>query len=93
MKQWKELFQQEEQRKYYRKLMQVSWMRNMHIGQSILQGRIIHLLHKLPFEAVKVVILGQDPYHQQISARTLFFCSKGRTNTTQPEEYLQGIKE
>ena len=73
MKQWKELFQQEEQKEYYRKLMQ--FLDEEYAHRTIYPPRedLFTCFTSCPFEAVKVVILGQDPYHQPDQAHGLCF--------------------
>ena len=76
MKQWKELFQQEEQKEYYRKLMQ--FLDEEYAHRTIYPPRedLFTCFTSCPFEAVKVVILGQDPYHQPDQAHGLCFSVK-----------------
>ena len=73
MKQWKELFQQEEQKEYYRKLMQ--FLDEEYAHRTIYPPRedLFTCFTSCPFEAVKVVILGQAPYHQPDQAHGLCF--------------------
>ena len=73
MKQWKELFQQEEQQEYYQKLMQ--FLDEEYAHRTIYPPRedLLTCFTSCPFEAVKVVILGQDPYHQPDQAHGLCF--------------------
>jgi uracil-DNA glycosylase len=73
MKQWKELFLQEEQKEYYRKLMQ--FLDEEYAHRTIYPPRedLFTCFTSCPFEAVKVVILGQDPYHQPDQAHGLCF--------------------
>ena len=73
MKQWKELFQQEEQKEYYRKLMQ--FLDEEYAHRTIYPPRedLFTCFTSCPFEAVKVVILGHDPYHQPYQAHGLCF--------------------
>ena len=78
MKQWKELFQQEEQKEYYRKLMQ--FLDEEYAHRTIYPPRedLFTCFTSCPFEAVKVVILGQDPYHQPDQAHGLCFSVRKR---------------
>lgn len=73
MKQWEELFQQEEQKEYYQKLMQ--FLDEEYAHKTIYPPRedLFTCFTSCPFEAVKVVILGQDPYHQPDQAHGLCF--------------------
>ena len=73
MKQWKELFQQEEQKEYYRKLMQ--FLDEEYAQKTIYPPRedVFTCFTSCPLQDVKVVILGQDPYHQPQQAHGLCF--------------------
>ena len=73
MKLWEELFQQEEQKEYYQKLMQ--FLDEEYAHKTIYPPRedLFTCFTNCPFEAVKVVILGQDPYHQPDQAHGLCF--------------------
>lgn len=73
MKNWEELFQQEEQKEYYRKLMQ--FLDEEYAQHTIYPPRedLFTCFTSCPFEDVKVVILGQDPYHQPNQAHGLCF--------------------
>ena len=76
MKQWKELFQQEEQKEYYRKLMQ--FLDEEYAQKTIYPPRedVFTCFTSWPLQDVKVVILGQDPYHQPQQAHGLCFSVK-----------------
>lgn len=73
MNHWKELFQQEEQKEYYQKLMQ--FLDEEYATQTIYPPRedLFTCFQCCPLETVKVVILGQDPYHQPHQAHGLCF--------------------
>ena len=73
MKQWKELFQQEEQKEYYQKLMQ--FLDEEYAQKTIYPPRedVFTCFTSCPLQDVKVVILGQDPYHQPQQAHGLCF--------------------
>ena len=91
MKQWKELFQQEEQKEYYRKLMQ--FLDEEYAHRTIYPPRedLFTCFTSCPFEAVKVVILGQDPYHQPDQAHGL--CFSVRTGVQIPRSLKNIYKE
>lgn len=73
MKNWEELFQQEEQKEYYRKLMQ--FLDEEYAQKTIYPPRedVFTCFTSCPLQDVKVVILGQDPYHQPQQAHGLCF--------------------
>ena len=91
MKQWKELFQQEEQKEYYRKLMQ--FLDEEYAHRTIYPPRedLFTCFTSCPFEAVKVVILGQDPYHQPDQAHG--HCISVRTGVHIPPRLKNIYKE
>lgn len=73
MKNWDELFRQEEQKEYYRKLMQ--FLDEEYAQKTIYPPRedVFTCFTSCPLQDVKVVILGQDPYHQPLQAHGLCF--------------------
>lgn len=73
MKTWNELFTQEQQKAYYQKLM--TFLDEEYKTKTIFPPRedLFTCFHACPYEDVKVVILGQDPYHQPQQAHGLCF--------------------
>ena len=73
MKNWEELFRQEEQKEYYRKLMQ--FLDEEYAQKTIYPPRedVFTCFTSCPLQDVKVVILGQDLYHQPQQAHGLCF--------------------
>lgn len=73
MKNWVELFRQEEQKEYYQKLMQ--FLDEEYAQKTIYPPRedVFTCFTSCPLQDVKVVILGQDPYHQPQQAHGLCF--------------------
>ncbi len=73
MKNWEELFRQEEQKEYYQKLMQ--FLDEEYAQKTIYPPRedVFTCFTSCPLQDVKVVILGQDPYHQPQQAHGLCF--------------------
>lgn len=70
---WEEIFKQESQKQYYIKLMDFV---NMEYEQNeILPAKhhIFRAFEATPYEDVKVVVLGQDPYHDIGQAHGLSF--------------------
>lgn len=76
MKNWEELFRQEEQKEYYQKLMQ--FLDEEYAQKTIYPPRedVFTCFTSCPLQDVKVVILGQDPYHQPQQAHGLCFSVK-----------------
>ena len=74
MKNWEELFRQEEQKEYYRKLMQ--FLDEEYAQKTIYPPRedVFTCFTSCPLQDVKVVI--QDPYHQPQQAHGLCFSVK-----------------
>ena len=71
---WNQFIQEEQQKDYFKSI-------KRHIAQQISQGIIVYpqtsdyfkALNLTPFDAVKVVIIGQDPYHNPNQANGLCF--------------------
>ena len=71
---WNRFITEEQQKDYYRDIEE-------HLTQQITQGITIypspqqyfHAFHLTPFDSVKVVIIGQDPYHNPDQAHGLCF--------------------
>lgn len=76
---WAPLLEEEFQKPYYLKLRQ--FLKEEYRTKTIYPDMhdIFNALHYTPYADVKVVILGQDPYHEaESSARIKFFCQTGR---------------
>ena len=73
MKRWNDLFQQEIQKPYYQELM--AFLDEEYKTKAIFPPRedLFTCFDVCPYEKVKVVILGQDPYHQPNQAHGLCF--------------------
>lgn len=73
MKEWKELFELEEKKEYYQKLMQ--FLDEEYKTKTIYPPRedLFTCFEVCPYQDVKVVILGQDPYHRPQQAHGLCF--------------------
>ena len=73
MKCWNDLFQQEIQKPYYQELM--AFLDEEYKTKTIFPPRedLFTCFDVCPYEKVKVVILGQDPYHQPNQAHGLCF--------------------
>jgi uracil-DNA glycosylase len=70
---WKEVLREEFQKDYFKSL--VEFIKNEYSSQIIYPkaGKIFNAFNLCPFEDVKVVILGQDPYHEPNQAHGLCF--------------------
>lgn len=77
--QWKEALQEEYSKEYYRKLFM--FIKDAYSKSVVYppSGDIFNAFHLTPMEKVKVVILGQDPYHNQGQAHGLCFSVKRGT--------------
>ena len=73
MKEWKEFFEQQESQDYYKKL--TAFLDEAYEKSTIYPPRedLFSCFNFTPYEDVKVVILGQDPYHQPGQAHGLSF--------------------
>ncbi len=73
-KSWLEVLEDEFQKTYFLKLKQFI-VDQITAGKNVYPppGQIFHAFEKCPFDNVKVVILGQDPYHGQNQAHGLCF--------------------
>ena len=70
---WKEVLQSEFDKPYFRSL--VEFVRSEYTSTTIYPkgGNIFRAFDKCPFESLKVVIIGQDPYHGVGQANGLCF--------------------
>lgn len=74
---WRERLASEFDKEYYKKLIQ--FLRDEEHSHTVFPPKTerFHAYHTTPFENVKVVILGQDPYHGADQAHGLSFSVKG----------------
>lgn len=71
---WQELISEEENKEYYQKLM--SFLETEYLHDKIIyppRTEVFTAFDLTPFEEVKVIILGQDPYHGPLQAHGLAF--------------------
>ncbi len=70
---WEAWLQQEQKQAYYQKLMQ--YLQQEYQSRQIYppQEDLLAIFHYCPMDQVKVVILGQDPYHEKNQAHGLAF--------------------
>ena len=70
---WRPILAAEFEKPYFQKL--TAWVRSEYATTTVypLGSQIFHAFDACPFEEVKVVILGQDPYHGKNQAHGLAF--------------------
>lgn len=70
---WNEIFKEEEKKEYYKSLME--FLDREYESKQIFPPRseVFHGFDATPYDNVKVVILGQDPYHDNGQAHGLSF--------------------
>lgn len=70
---WEQFFQQEQQLPYYQELMK--FLEQEYATKVIYppKDELFSVFHLCPYDSIKVVILGQDPYHQPNQAHGLAF--------------------
>lgn len=70
---WKRMLHEEFEKSYFKKLSQ--FVRNEYVSQKVypLPKDMFRAFDLCPFEEVKVVIIGQDPYHGERQANGLCF--------------------
>ena len=73
---WEKLLENEYSEPYFRDL--INYVRNLRYSKTIYpnEDEVINALKLTPFEEVKVVIIGQDPYHGKDQAHGLAFSVK-----------------
>lgn len=73
MNTWEELFKEEQQKAYYKKMM--LFLDKEYQTKTIYPPRrqLFTCFEVCPYESVRVVILGQDPYHEERQAHGLCF--------------------
>lgn len=89
--QWAEQLSQEFTKEYYKKLF--LFIRDEYSKNTVYptSGDIFNAFHLTPFEKVKVVILGQDPYHNPGQAHGL--CFSVRPGVEPPPSLVNIYKE
>lgn len=70
---WNEIFKLEEEKEYYKSLM--DFLDREYENEEIFppKDEMFHAFEATPYDKVKVVILGQDPYHDNEQAHGLSF--------------------
>jgi len=88
---WKEILEKEQKQSYYQDLLTfVAQERKEHIVYPP-AGQVFTCFELTPYEKVKVVILGQDPYHQPNQAMGLAFSVQ--KNQPLPKSLINIFKE
>lgn len=88
---WRQRLQEEFDKPYFERL--VSFVKSEYGRANVLPpGHLIfHVFNSCPFEKVKVVILGQDPYPTPGQYYGICFSGTGRSSYTGfTHQYLQG---
>lgn len=88
---WKKVLQEEFDKPYFKEISE-------RVHKEIRDGKkiyppgplIFNAFDTTPFDKVKVVILGQDPYHQPGQAHGLSFSVRDNTPASVTKEHLQG---
>ena len=72
-KSWYELLKDEFGKEYFKKLQE--FLKEEYSSREIYpsEDKIFNALNQLPYDKVKVVIIGQDPYHEPRQAQGLSF--------------------
>lgn len=73
MKSWQDIIEEEKQKEYYQNLKQQIDIRYENSTVFPPKNKIFNAFFKTPIENLKVVILGQDPYHGMGQAQGLSF--------------------
>jgi uracil-DNA glycosylase len=78
---WQNIFQEEFKKKYFRDLEKFLESEYQKYDIYPLFDRLFYAFYLTPFDKVKVVIIGQDPYHQKDQAQGLAFSIKDGLKT------------
>lgn len=76
IKHWQEFIRSEQEKSYFQKMQSILEKRRQEINVFPPQQEIFSAFEQTPLHQVKVVILGQDPYHQKGQANGLSFSVK-----------------
>ena len=72
-KSWYDLLKDEFEKDYFKKLQKFLDEEYAHFTIYPSQDKIFNALNHVPFDKIKVVIIGQDPYHEPGQAQGLSF--------------------
>lgn len=89
---WWAVMKSEFEQPYYQELRE--WMKEEYRTQTVFPkpDDVYRALHLTSYEEVKVVILGQDPYHGRSGTWIKLFCSAWREASAIIEKYFSGAK-
>ena len=91
---WQDFFKEEEQKDYYKNLMALIDEAYLKTTVFPAKDRIFNAFNLTPFENLKIVILGQDPYHGIGQAQGLAFSTpKNIKNPPSMRNILKEIEE
>lgn len=76
MNRWTEIIKEEKEKPYFKKIEEVIAKDSEHTSIYPPQDLVFNALNTTPFEKVKVIIIGQDPYHGPNQANGLAFSVK-----------------
>lgn len=76
MNRWTEIIREEKEKPYFKKIEEVIAKDSEYTSIYPPQNLVFNALNTTPFEKVKVVIIGQDPYHGPNQANGLAFSVK-----------------
>ena len=88
---WDDFFKEEENKEYYQKLMYE--VNKAYVNTTVFppKDKIFYAFSLTPLESLKVLILGQDPYHRANQAQGLAFSTP--FNITNPPSMRNMLKE
>ncbi len=88
---WKTIINEEQQKEYYKKLK--DFVESRYLTTTVYPSRenIFKAFELCSYENLKIVILGQDPYHQQGQAQGLAFSTPA--NVKNPPSMVNILKE
>jgi len=89
--QWKEIIENEQQKEYYQKLKEIIDEKYKTTKVYPPKEKIFNAFSLCKYENLKVVILGQDPYHQPNQAQGLAFSTP--ENIKNPPSMVNILKE
>ena len=86
---WRKRLQEEFDKPYFEQL--VTFVKNEYKQAHVLPpgSQIFHIFNACPFEKVKVVILGQDPYPNPGQSTGLLLGTRWRGDSQLLDEYIQ----
>ena len=88
---WLEVIEAEKEKEYYKKLKEIIDERYKITKVYPAKENIFHAFSLCKYENLKVVILGQDPYHQPLQAQGLAFSTP--SNIKNPPSMVNILKE